>query len=125
VAIGQFVLRNKESLCLLKAKENVLLLLKIRFLEEIREYTDLKIPGNITIKPAELKMAQSLISQLTPRKLAMDKYNDTYDEELMKIIKAKAKGKTIKQPEIKIESNKSKDLMAQLKASLAPRKKAS
>jgi DNA end-binding protein Ku len=43
----------------------------------------------------------------------------------MKIIKAKAKGKTIKQPEIKIESNKSKDLMAQLKASLASRKKAS
>ena len=125
VAIGQYVMRNKEALCLLKAQGDMLLLLKIRFPEEIREYTDLNIPKNITVKPAELKMAQTLINQLSPKKLSLDKYKDTYDEELMKIIEAKAKGKKTKQPEIKIVNSKSKDLMAQLKASLAPRKKAS
>ncbi len=127
VAIGQYIMRNKEALCLLKAQDDVLLLLKIRFPEEIREYTELNIPKDIAVKPAELKMAQTLINQLTPKKLALDKYKDTYDEELMKIIKAKAKGKKITTPEIKVVHSKSKDLMAQLKASLTPttRKKAS
>lgn len=125
VAIGQFVMRNKESLCLLRAQDDVLLLLKIRFPEEIREYTDLNIPANIAIKPAELKMAQTLINQLTPKRPGLDKYKDTYDEALLKIIHAKAKGKKVTTPHIKIESSKSKDLMAQLKASLTPRKKAS
>ena len=125
VAIGQFVMRNKESLCLLKAQDDVLLLLKIRFPEEIRDYSELNIPKNISVKPAELKMAQTLINQLTPKKLELDKYKDTYEEALLKIIHAKAKGKKIPAKKINIASSKSKDLMEQLKASLNPRKKAS
>ena len=118
VAIGVYVMRTKENLCLLKAQDDVILLLKIRFAEEIRDYSDLNIPKEITVKPAELKMAQALINQLTPKKFSMAKYKDTYDEELMKIIEAKAKGKKITQPKFKIIHNKSKDLMEQLKASL-------
>jgi DNA end-binding protein Ku len=127
IAIGQFVLRNKESLCILKPQDDVILLQKIRFAEEIRSYEDLGIPKNVTVKPAELKMAQSLINQLTPKKFLISKYKDTYDEALMKIIMAKAKGKKITAPKFKIIHNKSKDLMAQLKASLDTRvrKKAS
>jgi len=118
VAIGVYVMRTKENLCLLKAQDDVILLLKIRFAEEIRDYEDLNIPKQITVKPAELKMAQALINQLTPKKFSMAKYKDSYDEELMKIIEAKAKGKRITQPKFKIIHNKSKDLMEQLKASL-------
>jgi len=118
VAIGEFVMRNKEDLCLLKAQEHVIQLLKIRFAEEIRDYSELDIPKDIAIKPAELKMAQALINQLTLKKFDMGKYKDTYDEELMKIVTAKAKGKKIAAPKFKIVHNKSKDLMAQLKASL-------
>ena len=55
----------------------------------------------------------------------MDKYKDNYDEDLMRIIEAKAKGKKITAPKFKIIHNKSKDLMEQLKASLEPKKKAS
>jgi len=118
VAIGEYILRTKENLCLLKPQEDMILLLKIRFPEEIREYKDLNIPKDITVKPAELKMATALISQLTPKKFSLDKYKDTYDEELMKIIEAKAKGKRVTAPKFKIVHNKTKDLMAQLKASL-------
>jgi len=128
VAIGAYVLRTRENLCVLKPQDDVMLLLKIRFPEEIRSYEELNIPKDITVKPAELKMAQALINQLTPKKTALEKYKDTYDEELMKIIEAKAKGKRVTQPKFKIVHNKSKDLMAQLKASLegsSSRKKAS
>ncbi len=126
VAVGEYVMRNKMSLCLLKPLGDMLLLLNIRFPEEIRDYDDLAIPKDIAVKPAELKMANALINQLTPKKFSLDKYKDNYDEELMKIIEAKAKGKKITQPKFKIVHSKSKDLMAQLKASLdTPKKKAS
>ena len=125
VALGEFVLRNKQNLCILKPQDDVILLQKLRFAEEIRDYEELELPKDITVKPAELKMAQALINQLTPKKFSMDKYKDTYDDELMKIIEAKAKGKKIAAPKFKIIHNKSKDLMEQLKASLEPKKKAS
>jgi DNA end-binding protein Ku len=128
VAIGVYVMRTKETLCALKPEGDMLLLLKIRFPEEIRSYEDLNIPQakDMTIKPAELKMAQALIDQLTPKKFSLDKYKDTYDDELMKLIELKAKGKKITAPKFKLVQHKSKDLMEQLKASLeAPRKKAS
>lgn len=127
VAIGEFIMRNRESLCLLKPLDDMLLLQKIRYAEEIRSYEDLNIPKDITIKPAEMKMAQALISQLVPKKFSMTKYKDTFDDELMKIIEAKAKGKRVSTPKFKIVHNKSRDLMSQLKASLesSPRRKAS
>jgi DNA end-binding protein Ku len=126
VAIGEYIMRSKENLCILKPQGDIILLLKLRFAEEIRDFSELNIPKDISVKPAELKMAQSLINQLTPKKFSMAKYKDTYDEGLMKIIEAKAKGKKITQPRFKIIHNKSKDLMSQLKASLeTPKKKAS
>jgi len=63
-------------------------------------------------------MATALIAQLTPKKFDISKYKDTYDEELMKLIKIKAKGKPVPEPKFKIVHSKSKDLMAQLKESL-------
>ncbi|MBA3829047.1 MAG: Ku protein [Taibaiella sp.] len=123
VAIGSYVMRTKETLCLLKAQEDMLLLIKIRFPEEIRDYGDLNIPKAAEVKDAELKMALSLINQLTPKKFVISKYKDTYDGELMKIIELKAKGKSIPKPHFKIVHNKTKDLMAQLKASLDDKKK--
>jgi DNA end-binding protein Ku len=127
VAVGEYIMRNRENICLLRAQDDMLLLLKIRYAEEIRDYGELNIPKDIEVRPAELKMALALINQLTTKKFSLDKYKDTYDEELMEIIEAKAKGKKVTQPKFKIVHNKSKDLMTQLKASLdtGTRKKAS
>jgi DNA end-binding protein Ku len=101
----------------------MLLLLKMRFAEEIRDYSELNVPAHGDIKPAELKMAISLINQLSPKKFAFSKYKDTYDAELMKLIKLKAKGGKIPQPRFKIVHNKTRDLMSQLKASLEEKKR--
>jgi DNA end-binding protein Ku len=139
VAVGSFVMRTKENLCLLKSQDNMILLLRLRFAEEIRDYSDLNIPtAKTAVKPAELKMAKALIAQLTPKKFNVAKYKDTYDAELLKLIKLRSKGKNLPEPKIKMVKNKSKDIMDQLKESLgkgktttkkavssAPRKKAS
>lgn len=122
--IGSFVLRTKESLCLIKPEGNVLVINRIRFSQEIRTVNGLKIP-EIKIKPAEMKMATELINQLTGE-FDISKYKDTYTEKLLKIISDKAKGRQKAIPAMKVVHSKSKDLMAQLKASLGTnRKKAS
>lgn len=121
VGIAQFVLRNKEHLCALKATSDIIMLVRLRFAEEIRP-ADEVAPKATALKPAELKMAISLIDQLSD-KFDADKYKDNYHEELMKVIKAKARGVKPKTPEIKIVNSKSKDLMAQLKASLETKHK--
>jgi DNA end-binding protein Ku len=122
VGVATFVLRTKENLAILKPGDDVIVLNRIRFADEIRDPKQLTLPENTTIKPAELQMAVTLINQLTG-KFDVSKYHDTYNEELMKVIRAKAKGAKIVAPEMKVVHSNAKDLMAQLKASLETKKK--
>jgi len=122
VAIGTYVMRGREHLCMLKAESDAIVLVKIRFSEEIRSTKDLDLPAKSNVKPAELKMAISLIDQLSPKKFDISKYKDTYHQELMKLIHAKAKGKKPATPKFKLVKSNTKDLMAQLKASLETKK---
>jgi DNA end-binding protein Ku len=118
---GSFVLRNKESLCLIKPKDNVLVLNKIRFAQEIRPLDELKAPSGSS-KPAEIKMAIELIDRLSGQ-FNIASYKDTYSDELMKLIKAKAKGRKPAKPVLRVVHSPGKDLMSQLKASLQERKR--
>jgi DNA end-binding protein Ku len=125
VGVASFVMRSKESLAILKSSEKVIILNRIRFHEEIRDPADLNLPAKTVVKANELKMATTLIDQLT-HKFDISKYKDTYTADLMKVIHAKAKGVKIKEPKLKVVHGKTEDLMDQLKASLsAKRKKAS
>lgn len=124
--VATFVMRNKESLAILKAHEDVLILNRIRFEEEIRPVSDLSLPTRKGVKPAELKMAVSLIGQLSGP-FNVKRYKDTYSAQLLKYIKAKSRGVKKVVPVMKVvRGKKTKDLMDQLKASLTvKRKKAS
>ena len=125
VGIATFVLRNRESLAVVRADENVIVVNKIRFQQEIRGTEELHLPKKTAVKPNELKMALSLVDQLT-EKFDPSKYKDTYTDALLKLIKAKASGKKMKTPQLKVVHSKTRDLMSQLKASLeATKKKAS
>lgn len=124
--IASFVMRNKESLAVIRAQDDVIILNRIRFAQEIRETGELNLPKKEDVKAPELKMAVTLINQLAG-KFDISKYKDNYSAELMKVINAKAKGVKIKVPEMKVVHSKATDLMEQLKASLTTtkRKKAS
>jgi DNA end-binding protein Ku len=124
VGVSTFVMRNKEALAILRPDKEVIVLNKIRFEEEIRDPGELQLPKNTDVKAAELKMAITLIDQLTA-KFDISKYKDTYNGELLKLIKAKASGKKIKAPQLKVVHSKTKDLMDQLKASLDVKRKKS
>lgn len=118
-AVGLFVFHKRENLCLVAPnKEGILVLERMRFADEIRPATKLEKPDDVDVKPAEVKMAKSLIDQLTPKTFDASRYKDHYREELMKLIEAKAKGKAPRaKSHIKI-ARKNTDLLSQLKASL-------
>jgi len=120
--VASFVMRNKEHLAILRASGNVIILNRIRFHEEIRKTTDLNLPAKSAVKPAELKMAEALVGQLSG-KFDISKYKDTYSAALMKVIHAKSKGKETAAPVMKVVHSKAKDLMEQLKASIETKKK--
>jgi len=121
VGITTFVLRNKEGLATLKPYEDVIVLNRIRFSQEIRSTSELKLPAISKSKTKEIEMANKLVEQLT-EKFDISEFKDTYTDKLLEIIKNKAKGKKQKAPKMKVVHKQSDDLMSMLKASLENKK---
>jgi DNA end-binding protein Ku len=121
VGISTFVLRNKETLALLKPYGKGMVLNRMRFPEEIRSMDELNLPAKEKRKGKEEEMAKQLIEQLS-EKFDISAFHDTYTDKLMKIIEAKAKGKKIKPHKLKVVQTDSEDLMSMLKASLGKKK---
>ena len=126
VGVTSFVLRNKESLAILKPYKNVIVLNRIRFEQEVRDPSELKLPPVAKSTSAkEMDMAEKLIDQLT-EKFDISSFKDEYTAKLLDIIKKKAKGKAPKKPaELKVVHKQTDDLMEMLKASLETKKKKS
>lgn len=123
VGLAKFVLRSTEHLGILKVEENAILLIQIRFDQDLRNSSEAKIPDAVKIDKKELDMAMNIIEQLTD-KFEPEKYKDTYKNELLKMIKKKSKekAKPAKKEETeekpKEKKGASDDLLEQLKASL-------
>lgn len=122
--LSTFVMRSVEHLALLRPKDDILILQKLRFGEEIRPSDDLKLPEKVRISKEEMEMAAELIDRHTTP-FDISRFRDEYSRELMKIIKAKAAGKRPSIRKIKTRKTKPDDLLQQLKASLKSGKKAS
>ena len=122
--VGTFILREKEILGLVRPYDDkILMVTRMRYPEELRSYQDLKVPKIKKTKGKELEMAESLIKQLAS-KFDPSEFSNTYNEELLELIKAKAKGTPKKVPkDSDSEDVDPTDLMAQLKASLEASKK--
>ncbi|MBV8714599.1 MAG: Ku protein [Chloroflexi bacterium] len=120
VAIGKIALRNKESLCALRAGDNALMLETLYYPDEIRT-ADLQAEPEVLVSPQELTMALSLVEMLE-EPFDPKKYHDEYRTAMLEMIEAKANGQeVVAAPETPLP--KTVDLMAALKASLEAAKK--
>ncbi len=126
VGIGTFVMRDKEYVCTITPYETGLLLTTMNYAYEIRPIKSIaalkKMPK---VKPAELKLANQLIKQLTKKKFDLTQFKDTFAEKLKKAIKTgkKVKPKTSekkKRPKKESTSGKKTEetILASLRASL-------
>jgi DNA end-binding protein Ku len=123
VGLCKFVMRTTQHLGILKVEEDAILLIQIRFNDELRDPSEAEmIPTNITISKKELDMAISIVDQLT-EPFDPSKYKDTYKEELVKMIKKKAAAKPGEKLPTATKKKKAPaakdDLLDQLRASLA------
>jgi len=115
--LSTFVLRNTENLAIIRPYQNILMLNKLRFQEEVRGVDELNVPENVKIAKQEMDMAVQLIKRHSGA-FNIDDYKDEYSKELMKIIRAKAKGKRPTVRKMKVKRTGSNDLLEQLRASL-------
>ena len=90
--IATMILREKQHLCAIEVADKAMVLTMMRFAEELVDVSDLSLPSKELVKDKELDLAMMLIDSLTSE-WAPDKYKDEYRENLMKVIKAKLKGK--------------------------------
>ncbi|HET8574578.1 MAG TPA: Ku protein [Candidatus Paceibacterota bacterium] len=95
VGIATWVLRNKEHLAMIRPEGRAIMLVQLRYLDELRDPKELKLPGKGDYSDRELKMALALINQLEEHFNAAE-FKDTYTKDLEKIIEKKKKGQTVR-----------------------------
>ena len=133
VAIAKFVLHNKQHLVALIPRGSYLLLETLHFAEDVKELRDLDnkaaLPASKSLGK-EIQMAEELIKSMTET-WDPDAYEDTYREDIMKLVQAKVKagkGQEIEELEARSEEEEElsnvRDLMPLLRKSLENKKPA-
>jgi DNA end-binding protein Ku len=95
-ALGRFVMRAKEHLVIVRARDGALSLTTLRFHDEVRATKDVPSAGGKRTKPTkkELDSAVALVEALAAD-WKPDRYEDEYRKRLRKIVNRKRKGQTI------------------------------
>jgi DNA end-binding protein Ku len=119
IGIAKFILRDAQHLAAVEVIEQAIVLSVMRFAEELVDVAQFDLPAAKDVRKAELGMAKALVNSLAAE-WDPAKYTDQYRENLMRIIKAKMKGKEIAlAPEQEPRHADVVDLMERLRRSLA------
>lgn len=122
VGIARMVMRTKQYLTALRAKDGALVMATLLYGDEVLPIDELDVPGIETeLTERELKMAEQLIESLS-EKFDPDKFRDTYREKVIELIEKKAEGQEIAVQAVSESPTPVVDLMAALEASLAAAK---
>jgi DNA end-binding protein Ku len=92
VGIATIVLRDAQHLAALEVVRDALVLTLMRYAEELVDVREYRFPAAKDVRKPELQMARTLVENLADS-WDPSQYTDQYRDNLMKIIKAKLKGK--------------------------------
>jgi DNA end-binding protein Ku len=96
VGIARVVIRSREHLAALKPNGEALILELMHYAEELVAQSDFDFPSlKEDVAPAELKMAKMLIDTMSAERFEPEKFRDTYREDVLAMIEARAAGKEI------------------------------
>jgi DNA end-binding protein Ku len=120
VAIAKVVIRNKQHLAAVRphGETGTLVLETMYYADEIRQPEAAPKPQ---VRKAEVDMAKTLIENLAA-KWDPEKYHDRYRNELLELLRKKAKGKPLPEPQAE-EGGEVVDLMEALRQSVQATKK--
>lgn len=97
VGVATIVLRDAQHLAALEVKDEAIVLTQMRYAEELVDTSQYRFPPASDIRKPELEMAKTLVKNLADR-WDPGQFIDEYRANLMKIIRAKMKGRTPKLP---------------------------
>ena len=120
-AVGRFVMRAKEYLAVVRAREGALMLSTMLFADEVRPSKDVEAATQKSHKPSaeQLRAAVAVIEELSGEWEPGD-WKDRYRRRLQDVVARKRKGQTIKVPPAEeTTAEPSPDLMAALEQTLA------
>jgi len=118
-AVAQFVLRDRDYVCLLQPYKTGLLMTTLFYDYEIKHpdlFNSLKVPSKLDKE--ELKLAKLLMNKLYKKKFDISHFKDTFATRLAKAIKLKQEGKRVKIEVEKPATAPEISLMEALRASL-------
>ena len=121
VGIARWSMRGKSYVGALRVEDGYLMLIKLRYSEEVLSADDLPAPAGRDLDQKELRMAEELIAALEG-KFEPTEFRDEYRERLAAFLQAKAKGKHPRLPQIKERETRG-SLDQQLAKSLAAMKR--
>lgn len=117
VAIAKLTMHNREYTVFLRPRDGGMMLHTMYYADEVREVEGFGAP-DVELKDAEVKVAHQLIDALAD-KWDPEKYHDTFQENLKKMIQTKLEGGKITEVEKPKKLAPVVDLMSALKQSLA------
>jgi DNA end-binding protein Ku len=130
VGIATIVIRTRQHLAALTTMGHGLVLVLLRFDDELRSVDDLDVPSTADkagLKPKEIEMAEQLIDSMTSD-WDPERYDDTFFEDVKKMLARKRKSGETEPLEVDLEEEKPKrggvvDLMPLLQKSMSERPK--
>jgi DNA end-binding protein Ku len=118
IGIAKFILRESQHLAAVEVIGQALVLTVMRFADELVDVDQFDLPGDQGQRKPEVEMAKTLVNNLAAG-WNPSKYTDEYRDNLLRIIRAKMKGKTIElEPAAGPREAKVVDLMERLRRSL-------
>ena len=126
VAIGRFVMRNKQYVAALRAADGVLLMSTMVFADEVvplAAVDELGAAKGVEVTDKEVLMAEALVESLSAE-FEPAKYRDEYREQVLDLIERKAAGEEFEAPAPAAAAPAVVDLMAALEASVKAAKAA-
>ena len=122
VAIGRFGARGKQQLVLIRPTPDGLMMHALFYADEVRSFEDVEIDDEITLKDAEIELANQLIEQLSNAVFAPDRYEDEFRQAVVEAVDRKVAGEeVIVMPKTEAREQII-DLVAALKQSLAEKR---
>jgi DNA end-binding protein Ku len=124
VGVARVVIRTREHIAVLKPKGDALVLELLHWADEIVDASSIDLPGKEALPAPEMKMAATLIDTMT-EKWDPAAFRDTYREQLVALIEAKARGEPMPKGRAKAPARAQVvDLMDVLKRSIESTKRA-
>ncbi len=127
VALGRFVMRNKQYIAALRAVDGHLMMSTMVFADEVVPLTavdELADLDEVKVSDKEVLMAEALVDSLSAA-FEPNKYHDNYREQVLDLIERKAAGEEFELPAAAASAAPAVvDLMAALEASVKAAKNA-